>query len=173
MTIRLRNSFRRTRSRLAAGAVLALALCFGACSEIDCPLDNVVVMKCGLYSSATQKPLSLKDTLTVTAASSDSVLLNRAQGIASFLLPMGHKTLADTLILRFSKADDTVFADTLIIGHANEAHFESVDCPVAFFHQINEVSTTHHAIDSIAIVRRAVNYDDIENLKIYLPGTVE
>ena len=46
------------------------------------------------------------------------------------------------------------------------------------FHELGGAHHTSHAlslmpltIDSVAVVRKTVNYDDIENLKIYLRST--
>ena len=50
----------------AVGAVAVLAALLPAsCDGMDCPLDNVVVMQCGLYTSETGEALSLSDTLTI------------------------------------------------------------------------------------------------------------
>ena len=48
-----------------------------ACSNIDCPLDNVVSMQCNLYAAETKSPMTLHDELSVTPAGSDTVLLNK------------------------------------------------------------------------------------------------
>ncbi len=158
-------------------AVAALVLaCAAGCTNVDCPLDNIVVMTCGLYDAATETPYTLKDTLTVRAGGQkDTVLLNRAQGIKSFVLPLRQGVERDTLLLRFSNPAGQFATDTLFIAHTNEPHFESIDCPTAVFHTLKEVEWTGHplglmplTVDSVAVVRKTVNYDDIENLKIYL-----
>jgi hypothetical protein len=66
----------------------------------------------------------------------------------------------------------------IFVAHTNEPHFESVDCPPAVFHTIQSVAWTSHSlsqmpltIDSVAVVRTKVNYDDVENLKVYLRST--
>ncbi len=51
---------------LGTFALLAALLPAG-CDGMDCPLDNVVVMQCGLYTSETGEALSLADTLTIHA----------------------------------------------------------------------------------------------------------
>ncbi|MDD6555524.1 MAG: DUF6452 family protein, partial [Bacteroidales bacterium] len=57
-------------------------------------------------------------------------------------------------------------------------HFESVDCPASVFHNITEAATKANpknqlrwTIDRVKLVRTTVNYDDIENLRIYLRTT--
>lgn len=149
-----------------------------ACSNIDCPLDNVVELNCNLYSAEERTALTLSDTLTITACGTDSVLLNRAEGIKSLSLPMGYGTKVDTLLFHFSNAAGKRATDTLWVEHSNMPHFENLDCPASIFHQISAVKWTSHAlrvmpltIDSVAVVRPLVNYDNNENLRIFLRST--
>ena len=69
--------------------------------------------------------------------------------------------------------------DTLFVDHTLQPHFESLDCPSSVFHTITGVRATSHSlgnmpltIDSVALVRLIVNYDDVENIRIYLRSTV-
>ena len=149
------------------------------CSNIDCPLDNVVAMQCNLYASETRTPLQLDQaTLTITPAGRDTVLLNQASGIHSFLLPLKDSGTQDTLLLHLTNAEGQAATDTLFVSHTPQPHFESVDCPVVVFHTLNAVRGTSHplsmlplTVDSVALVRSIVNYDDIENVRIYLRAT--
>jgi len=171
-TTKLKKKFRL----LLYAALLGVGLC--ACSNIDCPLDNIVVMTCNLYSTEDDTTYTMTDTLTITAAGTDSVLLNRAQGITSFALPVSYNRAADTLLLHFSDANGRRAVDSLIYTHSNFSHFENLDCPASIFHNIGQVRWTSHAlgvfpltIDSVAIIRGLIDYDDVENLRIYLRST--
>ena len=167
--------------RVCLTAVTLLLFALSACSGIDCPLDNVVSMKCGLYSAEDETSLRLSDTLTVRAGGiKDTVLLNRAQGISDFLVPLRQGVTTDTLLFCFSNAERQSATDTVYVTHTNQPHFESIDCPLAVFHTVQSVRwTSHHlsamplTIDSIAIVRQLVDYEDVENLKIYLRSTTQ
>ncbi len=159
--------------------VVGMALGPVACTSIDCPLDNVVALKCGLYDYASGSRLSLSQTLTVKAGGQkDTTLLNAASGISDFLLPLRYGSECDTLLFEFSDAEGREATDTVFLSHRVMPHFESIDCPAAMFHELGGVCHTSHplsllplTIDSIAVVRKTVNYDDIENLKIYLRST--
>lgn len=158
--------------------LLSIGMMFQSCKEIECPLDNVVAMTVGLYHAENDQSLTLADTLTVKAAGTDSILLNRAMGLSSFLLPVRQTSTSDTLLLCFSNSKNQKAIDTIFVAHTNEPHFESVDCPPAVFHTIRSVAWTSHplsqmplTIDSVAVVRTKVNYDDVENLKVYLRST--
>ncbi len=165
--------------RLCAVAGLVLSVAFSACTSIDCPLDNVVAMTCGLYRAEDGETLELSDTLTVRAGGlKDTVLLNRAQGVSDFLIPLRQGVERDTLLFDFSNASQQRATDTVYVEHTNQPHFESIDCSTAVFHTVMSVRWTSHAlsempltIDSVAIVRQLVDYDDIENLRIYLRST--
>jgi len=159
--------------------VFALSLLsLTGCSNIDCPLENVVRLRCGIYSAEEGGQLTLSDTLTVRVAGSDSVVLNRAQGISTFDLPMRYRSGADTFLLRFSNSHRQWATDSIILVHKNMPHFENVDCPTAIFHKIEALRWTHHTlrempltIDSVSVERIMINYDTQENLRIYLRST--
>lgn len=136
-------------------------------------------MTIGLYDSETLQSLTLEDTLTVKASGTDSILLNRALGVNSIQLPIRQGSKMDTLMFCFSNKGHQIAIDTIFLGHTNEPHFESIDCPPSVFHTITHVSWTSHplsklplTIDSVAVARTKVNYDDVENLKVYLRSTV-
>lgn len=180
-TTRPHDTVHRQKARLQPILLLAITamLClFGACSNIDCPLDNVVMMQCNLYSAETRQALSLPVNLTVKPAGRDTVLLNQASDIKSFLLPLKDAGGRDTLLLNLSNTAGQEATDTLFVTHTVKPHFESLDCPASVFHTITGVSATHHAlsilpltVDSIALIRPTVNYDDIENIRLFLRST--
>lgn len=159
-------------------SLLGAALLGGSCTNIDCPLDSIVVMTSTLYASETGAPMRLADSLSVRPAGRDTLLLHRAQGIDRFALPLRSKAGTDTLLLRFSDASGAQAEDTLFVTHDSFAHFENLDCPANVFHRIRDVRHTSHALsrfpltlDSVGIVRALVDYDDYENLRIYLRST--
>ena len=45
------------------------------------------------------------------------------------------------------------------VTKTNEPHFESVDCGLNYFHTLTGVRFTRHAIDSVVINQKSVNYD--------------
>lgn len=145
------------------------------CSNIECPLDNIVVMTCGLYSAESHEPLKLQATLDIKPAGKDTILLNRASDIKDFLLPLRQAAPADTFLLHFSDNAGRIGTDTLFVEHVNMPHYESIECPATVFHTLTRVRWNRQTssqfpltIDSVALVRTAVNYDDIENIRIYL-----
>lgn len=166
------------KSPIIAWAVCAASLFITGCSNINCPLDNVVMMQCNFYESETKRALTLHDMLDVMPANSDTVLINRITQVNHILLPLREGGDLDTLLLQFSNAAEQTATDTLFVSHTRQPHFESVDCPASVFHTITAVRATSHplselplTIDSVSVVRSAVNYDDIENIRIFLRST--
>ena len=159
---------------MVAWGVGMLMVGLSACSNIDCPLDNVVSLQCNLYDASTQSALTLSDVLSVTPAGRDTLLLNQATGIKSFLLPLKEAGTQDTLLLHFANEQGAVQVDTLFVNHTPQPHFESLDCPSSVFHTLNAVrvsvqgSTNSAIVDSVSLVRPIVNYDDIENIRLFI-----
>lgn len=156
--------------------ISALVL-FAQCNSVDCPLDNTVVCSYGIYDRETGKPMKIAetDTLTITIPNRDTILLNRANGISSFTLPLSHQQKIDTLLFHFSNNRKERSIDTLIYHKENFSHFENISCPASIFHSLKKVqclpwkgSRLSLRMDSVAISRSSVNYDDIENIRLYL-----
>lgn len=159
---------------IAAPACVALLLTLAACSSIDCPLSTAVSAKYLFYGSDGGKSAVIKDSLTVTAMGSDTVLYNRGINLSELDLPMSYRNSADTLVFRFGGSDASR-CDTLIVGHTNQAHFESIDCSPTMFHKITslqllrgDASPEVTRIDSVAVTNSNVNYNAVENFKVYI-----
>ena len=155
--------------------LLSLATLTIGCTNIDCPLGNVVTLNGGLYDAETNAVIKLSDTLTIkTAGRKDTVLLNRACGISAFNIPLRYTSQEDTLLFCLSNAKGQSATDTLFIRHKGTPHFESTDCPIVMFQELEKVRWTTHtmkqmplAIDSVAITNKSINYDNAQNIKIY------
>ena len=138
---------------------------FASCESADCTLQNSVALHCGFYGAG--KSVSLTDTLTVTTAGSDSVLVNRKLNAKDLVLPMSHWSECDTLILHVWGSEYDL-QDTLYVEKTNTPHFEAPDCPTTMFHQITAARCSHHFIDSITIKADRVNYGEYEHIQIHL-----
>ena len=144
---------------------LALAaLTLAGCTSIDCSIDNTVMMQVRIKGAA--------DTLNVSAlrgGEADTLLYNRGVSTDSLQLPMSYMQQTDSYKFVFKDAAGQVTADTLSVSKTNEPRFESVDCQVAYFHNITSVEVTHNFIDSIVINNPKVDYDtERKHFRIYL-----
>lgn len=138
--------------------LLAMLLMATACSSIDCPINNRAYTKYRLQGNVK----TLTDTLTVLTKrqdGQDTILLNKSVGKDSFELPMSYIRTVDELYFALTNKLNQTTHDTVRITKTNYPHFESVDCPLAYFHTITGVSTTLHNIDSIVVNSSNVTYD--------------
>lgn len=153
--------------RLFATGMLTGGL--AACDSTSCPINNVVYSSYGFYvmENGTETPISILDTLTVTAGGSDSILVNRLQNGGQVELPVSYTSATDTLVFSFINEEQQERRDTIWIDKENIPHYESPDCPVSFFHHVTAVRYTQVLIDSVSIVNPNINYNVSENFKIY------
>lgn len=138
--------------RLRSLLVLPL-LMLAACSSVDCPLNNTVYTNYKLMGNVTTLP----DTLTISTTrhdGMDSVLINQQVNTDSFSLPISYGQDEDVFYFHANALTDTVWVEK-----TNEPHFESVDCGLNYFHTLTGVRFTRHAIDSIVIHHKTVDYD--------------
>ena len=64
-----------TRTLVCFGVFIAVA----ACESTDCPINNIVYSTYGFYAATDEgeSKIQVLDTLTITAAGTDSILINR------------------------------------------------------------------------------------------------
>lgn len=135
-----------------------LMLLLSACSTIDCPLNNQVAVVYKLMGDVSP----LNDSLTISTTrfdQSDTVLLNQAVNVDSFLLPISYNRPEDVLFFRRTNSTGWSITDTVVIEKQDIPHFEAVDCNPAYYHVINNVRHTRLGIDSIVINQPKVTYD--------------
>lgn len=146
-------------------AILSGILLLAACDSYDCTLYNYV----GCYGTFYQngEVVSLQDTLTITSGKRGPVLLNKVVNKSKFDVPLSYWQEEDTLVLNI-KGESTFVQDTIWIKKSNQVHYESPDCPTTLFHTIQSVRSTNVFIKEINIIRSSVNYDQTDNLQIYL-----
>ena len=144
--------------------MLPLAAIMAACSSIDCPVENTVAVRYGVYSTdgIGEVADTLNDTLyvwTPRADGSDTLLLNRGVRLTQFSLPVSYQRPVDTLVFYIIDTLHVWTLDTVFLSKTDTPHFESVDCNAHFFHQLTGVRSTHQAIDTVFINNPSVNYD--------------
>lgn len=157
----------REKIGLAGIAILTL----GACSSIDCPVQNVVATVWELRKSTGALDTLAYDTLTISSRrsnGSDTILLNQSTSTANFELPVSYTAPEDTLKFLLTNKQGEQKVSYVYLKKENYPHFESVDCSAAFFHKLTAVSWTGDAIDSIGINKSYVDYDlSTSHLHIY------
>ncbi len=153
--------------------VILLIVAISACTSIDCPVQNLVYTSYELKKSTGKTDTLNNDTMwvwTQRADGTDTVISKQINGnlelncffgstASAFQLPISYTQPEDVLYMLLRSSKGGSYIDTVRIKKENIPHFESVDCQVAYFHEITSVATTHHVIDSIVINNPHVNYD--------------
>lgn len=152
--------------------LLLLAAALGACTSIDCPVQNLVYTNYDLMKPGGSDLDSLStDTLwikTTRSDGTDTLLISELYGsVAGFSLPISYTQPEDVFYALVCDTAGNALLDTIRIKKDNIARFESVDCQAAYFHKITAVSITHNAFDSLTIHHSDVDYD-IKQTHFYL-----
>ena len=146
-----------------------------SCENVSCPLNNTVESVYGFYAATyddygellTGNAVSVGDTLTVTLLGADSVILNRQVNQSGMTLPVSFYEDTDAVELAFTDTLSRVGRDTLWIHKRNTHHWDDPSCPVHMWHQVLDVRSTHHLIDTVLVPNPTINYDGLENFQIY------
>jgi hypothetical protein len=154
------------RNKWLVGGALVGALLLGGCSDSECTLSNTSYT-CFQFYNQNGKTVSMTGTISVTAAGTDSVLINQESAPSQFQLPLSYTHEKDTFIVHYTER----MIDSIFVTHANIPHFLSMDCGTGMYHTIEAVSSTHNAIDSLSIVNPNVDYETKENIKLYFTTT--
>lgn len=152
--------------------VLGLLMLTVGCRNIDCPLENTVLVGGKLYPLTEGAVATGQDSLLITMVGSDS-LLSYQKTSAQIQFPLHYVSNRDTLLLNFVKNGRVHTVDSLFIHHENNIHFENIDCPPAIFSQLKSVTWSNQPsgriwVDSVTISSPIVNYNETENLKIFV-----
>lgn len=149
--------------------IVLLLILTAACESIECTITNVVYATYGFYAveDGETTAVTVLDTITVTAAGTDSVLVNKYYSQSEVELPMSYTAETDTLVFQFTDSLGYSRYDTIWVTKENTQHYESPDCPAAMFHYVTGVAWTHNLIDSVVIVKPDIDYNVTENFQIY------
>ena len=144
-------------------AIILPGFLYSSCSNgNDCVIDNVSYARFNFYDK-TNTNIKLDATITVTAAGTDSILVNQEANAKGLELPVSYTGHIDTFIVKYTD----LMRDTIFMTHTNIPYFISMDCGMAMYHLVEDVKYTHYAIDSIKLVNPQINFDTNENFKIY------
>lgn len=152
---------------LASCLLYAVTGFIASCSEeADCSGTTRPMMQCNLYKLNAESGEVEKDTLetvTVTAAVTDSVIVNRQQSVKEFSLPLQYTADSTKLVFHYSD----VLRDTLVVFHTNTPYFLSMDCGYQMKQSITSVRYTRNVLDSISIRSKEASIYGTENLKLF------
>ena len=146
-----------------------------SCESVNCPLETTVAYVYGFYASARDadgtfhpgSAITIADTLSITDISLDIELVNRLIGKSTVSLPVSYYAAADSIELCFTDTANRRVYDVIYVEKQSQPHWDDPSCPVKMWHEITNVISSHHVIDTILIANPSVNYAGSENLQIY------
>lgn len=142
---------------------LSVFMCICACSDSDCTTSNTAYVNYGFYDQD-GSPIAFTVPVTVTAAGTDSVLINQESEMRIMQLPLRYTSTEDTFVVHLN---ETLF-DSIYVTHQNIPHFISMDCGTGMYHHIDGIRCAGRVFDSIQIVNPDITYNANEHVKIYL-----
>lgn len=114
----------------------------GSCDDAGCTLYNSTLCHIVFYSELGISTV-LTDTLTVYAVGAEDPVYNMGKNLNTLKLQLSYYKDIDTLLYEhwMGTADEPAphQVDTLFIRKTDTPHFESPDCGVAMFHDIEKV----------------------------------
>lgn len=170
-----RRAIARAMHAFRALSLTLFAFLLLACDDVSCPLNNTVTSVYNFYASArgddgvfkAGASVSVADTITVSAIDLDSVISNKSYSISTLSLPVSYYHAADSLLWTFADSRGRHAYDTIIIHKTNIHHFDDPSCPAHMWHHIDSIHFSRNVIDTIIVATADINYDGLENFKIY------
>lgn len=161
--------------RKATTAVVAIllavcALIAGSCdSGYECGIEKTSYNRIKFYNideNNIESEYSFPEVITVSLIvnGEDSIVINLLKNATDLKLPISYTNACDTVVFSY----DNNATDTLYIKHENYPYFISMECGLAMYHRLLDVTYTNAFIDSVAIINDYVNFDNNENIKLYL-----
>ena len=147
--------------------LLVAILLFGTmgCSDTDCTTSNTAYVNYNIYD-ANGNPVALTGPVTVTAAGTDSILINQESNLQTMQLPLRYTSTEDTFVVHLSE----ILFDTIFVTHQNIPHFISMECGTGMYYHIEGVRCTRRVFDSLSVVNPDINYDANEHIQMYMPA---
>lgn len=152
-----------------AAATAALLVC-AACSSGGCIDGRSGVPKVEFRATDTAAPIRL-DSLRISGvdAPGDSAIMRPSATASTVNLPLRADAHSTRWCIAYKQKalDDPRLNDTLTFDYDATPYFVNDDCGVGFRYYINNLSSTHHLIDSVEIVDPLVTTVDKVYVAIY------
>lgn len=142
--------------------LMCALMCLPSCTPESCLEETEAFLEASFYSysSGNAQP---PDSLTAFGLGRDTSKIYAATpGIRLARLPLDPDAGSSAFVIRINGV-----GDTLSFIHTSYPHLISRECGYTFYHNIDSVSFTTNAIDSIWVRNIVVTTVDEENIRIY------
>ena len=165
-------------NRLIMVALAGMVCALHSCDDTGCTLYNSTLCQISFYSDL-ELPAVLEDTLTVYAVGVETPVYNMGTNLNMLKLQLSYYKDVDTLLYEHWMGTPEEPAphqvDTLFIRKTDMPHFESPDCGVAMFHDIEKVWWENDSrfpetplIKAVYVNHSQVYYNSQDNIRIFI-----
>jgi hypothetical protein len=133
------------------------------CSENIDTTANIIFVQISVVDGViTENELSVNNLIVFpTEISSDSIY-NLQNGVTDISLPLNPETMQTSFAINANDIQDTVY-----FHHQSEMNYVSLICGFTWFFNLEEITYTRHAIDSVIVTDSIIDLDERINYKIY------
>lgn len=148
------------------GLMLALSIGYSSCSDESCHENGSSLPLAAFFMGNSQQTISGLTVMGI-GVPGDSLLLDSASA-SQIYLPLQATTNSTSFLLRQWMARDSYVDDTLTFDYKPIEFFHSMECGAMFNFDINSVTCTHHAVDSVVLLTNLITNSPTVALRIYL-----
>ena len=139
----------------------AILLHIVSCTPESCLEGTIAYFKAPLYRTSDEKNIA-PDSLTLYGLNMEAdKIYDKAKGIKLALMPLNPSADSCGFVMTINDVTDTI-----LIWYASFPHLISQECGYTFFHTLDSLIVTYHAIDSVIIRNRFVTTINEENIRI-------
>jgi hypothetical protein len=150
--------------------ILGLTLLYGCGGEPECPLNSTSLARFEFLDSKTHASVKLTNGVTVTGiatingvAEVDTVF-NQAESYMSVPLSYTDQT---AYVIHYTET----MRDTIVLKHKDIPFVSDIECPALMFYEVEGMTYTTHALDSVKLVNARITYEEAINFHIYYRAT--
>ena len=149
---------------------ILLALLPSCGGEPECPLNSTSLARFEFLDSKTHASVKLSSGVTVTGiATIDGVaevdtVFNQAESYMSVPLSYTNQT---AYVIHYTET----MRDTIVLKHKNIPFVSDIECPALMFYEVEGMTYTTNALDSVKLVNARITYEEAINFHIYYRAT--
>ncbi|MBR5542253.1 MAG: hypothetical protein IKU64_07865 [Bacteroides sp.] len=146
--------------------ILLVGLLSGCEGEADCSLSSVSLARFQFLDSKTHRSISFTQGAMVTGIALENgsettdTVFNRAESYMSVPLSYTDQT---TYVIHYTE----IMRDTIVLKHKNIPFVGNVECPALMFYEVETMSYTTHALDSVKLINPKITNEETINFNIY------
>lgn len=155
-------------SFIAILSLLALTISLGACSDDSCYDNGSSLPLATLHIGENQQAVTGLSIIGI-GVPGDNLLVD-SSSVSEVYLPLRASVSNTSYVLwRWVTTDNvkTMLRDTITFDYEPVEYFHSIECGAMFNFDINNVSTTHHGIDSVVLLTPHVTNSRTPALRIH------